>query len=460
MIKVAVPKICLDEQHYILDVLLSEFLGLSFQVEHYDCDVIEITVLGFEEKLTLDTSFFQLADRAWLRPESMPSLPLMQWVPGDDGVDAILVKKELPILYGKKGLIKKGKHWHLNLDIFGSAFFMLSRYEEFIEQKRDHHSRFPASASIAYKAQFLDRPIVNEYLEVLWFSFSSLWPFLQRKVRKPQNFITCDTDWPFNPAYYFFKPMIRLVGISLIKRYDLVKAFKVFYKFILSKLGVQIEDEFRENISWMMDVNEKAKNKVAFYFITYNTSPLDNIENINSLRMRLLFREILSRGHEIGVHPGYNTYDNPINFDKTVNELKALLEEESVQQSIIGGRQHYLRWDFSITPYLWEKNNLDYDSTLGFADRAGFRCGICYEFTMFDILNRKPFNLKQRPLVVMECTVIASCYEGLGHSEKSLARFNLLKKRSRMFNGDFTLLWHNNFFEHCKDKEFYEELIQ
>lgn len=43
MLKIKIPKLCLNEQHYALDILLGEFLGLVFEVESYEGDVIEIT---------------------------------------------------------------------------------------------------------------------------------------------------------------------------------------------------------------------------------------------------------------------------------------------------------------------------------------------------------------------------------------------------------------------------------
>ena len=101
-----------------------------------------------------------------------------------------------------------------------------------------------------------------------------------------------------------------------------------------------------------------------------------------------------------------------------------------------------------------------YDSTLSFADKTGFRCGVCYEFTMYDLLNRKLFTLKQRPLIVMECTIIASRYEGLGYTEQAMQRFAYFKKVNHQFNGTFNLLWHNSHFENTQDKQFYKELIQ
>ena len=119
-----------------------------------------------------------------------------------------------------------------------------------------------------------------------------------------------------------------------------------------------------------------------------------------------------------------------------------------------------MRWDTAQTPHLWEENGLAYDSTLSFADKTGFRCGVCYEFTMYDLVNRRPFKLKQRPLIVMECTIIAPRYEGLGYSEQAMQRFAYFKKVSHQFNGIFNLLWHNSHFENAQDKQFYKELIQ
>lgn len=467
MLKIKIANLCQNEQRYALDILLGEFLGLAFEVESYNGDVIEITRPGGDNsaKLTLDASFFQQAHQAWLKPESMPVLPLATWTPTDDGINANLVEPSIPVLYGQPypdgqpGLVKNGEHLHLNFDIFGSAFFMLSRYEELITKDRDNHDRFPATASVAYKAGFLGRPIVNEYLEILWACLHQLWPDLERKKRKASNFITCDTDWPFDPAVCSLKSAIKKAARLLIKDKKPIASFQAGLNYLAAKLGLKVKDNYRDSISWMMDVNEAAGNRVAFYFITHNTSKLDTAEDFDSPRMRALFREIASRGHEIGIHPGYETYNNPENFTKTVNELKRVLKEVRIAQDSIGGRQHFLRWDTVQTPHLWEKSGLAYDSTLSFADKTGFRCGVCYEYTMYDLLNRKPFKLKQRPLIVMECTIIAPRYEGLGYTKQALQHFSYFKKVCHQFNGTFNLLWHNCHLGK-PDKEFYNKLIK
>lgn len=130
--KVFIPSICLNEQNYILDVMLGEFLGLSFDVvEHQDSN-IKITQSGSNNFLTLNTDFFQQAHKSWLKESSMPQLPLVNWNLQADGIDVVSVEESLPVLFGQPSLIQNPQHWHLSLDVFGSAFFMLSRYEELV----------------------------------------------------------------------------------------------------------------------------------------------------------------------------------------------------------------------------------------------------------------------------------------------------------------------------------------
>lgn len=85
-----------------------------------------------------------------------------------------------------------------------------------------------------------------------------------------------------------------------------------------------------------MDVNELEGSKVSFYFITHSTSRLDTPENFDSPRMREIFREVYRHGHEIGIHPSYNTFNHPENFNKTVAEFKRILDSESLSYEALG----------------------------------------------------------------------------------------------------------------------------
>ena len=113
---------------------------------------------------------------AW--DDSLPNQPLETFDLSQVPVDIACVNHIIPIIYGSR--LDSGNYIDvqdskvkLGLDIFGSAFFMLTRYEEFVKSVKDEHERFPARASLAYREGFLMRPIVNEYLEILWWSIRS-----------------------------------------------------------------------------------------------------------------------------------------------------------------------------------------------------------------------------------------------------------------------------------------------
>jgi len=82
------------------------------------------------------------------------------------------------------------------------------------------------------------------------------------------------------------------------------------------------------------------------------TPKLDNRVSLDDPRLRASLREIHARGHEIGFHPGYNTYRHPEAMARSVATLRRVLEEEGIDQPQLGGRQHYLRWETHTTARL------------------------------------------------------------------------------------------------------------
>ena len=103
----------------------------------------------------------------------------------------------------------------------------------------------------------------------------------------------------------------------------------------------------------------------------------------------------------------------------------------------------------------WANAGMDYDSSLGYADHAGFRCGTCYEYPAFDAVRQEQLRLRIRPLVVMECSVIDKAYAGLGVTEDAANLINTLKERCVSVNGVFTLLWHNSYLQKRELKNLY-----
>lgn len=120
---------------------------------------------------------------------------------------------------------------------------------------------------------------------------------------------------------------------------------------------------------------------------------------------------------------------------------------------------HYLRWQQPITMRGWDHAGMDYDSTLGYADKPGFRCGTCFEYPAFDPEGQQQLRLRLRPLIVMEGTIIAKQYLNLGVGRNAEERIIRLKKRCQAVNGSFTILWHNSTLRAVSLKKMYSRVL-
>ena len=136
------------------------------------------------------------------------------------------------------------------------------------------------------------------------------------------------------------------------------------------------------------------------------------------------------------------------------------MQDTGISQEVLGGRQHFLRWSSPVTARNLQAAGIFYDSTLSFADHAGFRCGVCYEYPLYDVLERKEIDLIERPLVVMEKTVFDKEYMGHSCGPDGLNVLEKLKENCYRFDGDFTILWHNNQFPDSQAMEVYQTIIQ
>jgi peptidoglycan/xylan/chitin deacetylase (PgdA/CDA1 family) len=450
------------ERTYILTILLSEFLGLSWQhqVSNARGDT-QVRLSGYEGEIFISDFFFNQMESHWLHSQSLPTLPLLMWDTRLLSPSISLVDPMVPIIYGNTNLtsIIDGSTIRLPIDIFGSAFFMLTRYEEAVISHRDNHDRFPTTASLAYQAGFLHRPIIDEYVEILWAAIHQLWPGLQRRSRQPRTLVSCDVDNPYEAYTKSWKKMGRRLVRDILKRRDLSAVMQTLDNRRRTLKGDYSIDPMN-TFDWMMETNEKAGNRLAFYFLVNNTVPdLDGHYSIHELRIRQLMRRIHERGHEIGLHGSYGTYRNGPQLKQESEILRGVLEEERINQPLIGVRQHYLRWSVDETPYHHNAAGLAYDTTLSYADHAGFRCGTCHEYPLYDLHQRHPLRLQERPLIIMECSVLSERYMGLGYSDMTLTLMRSYKETCHRFSGDFTLLWHNSYFGNQEARRFYRELV-
>jgi hypothetical protein len=169
--------------------------------------------------------------------------------------------------------------------------------------------------------------------------------------------------------------------------------------------------------------------------------------------------DIHSRGHEIGYHASIDTYQDAALIRKEVALLRGACEQIGAKQAPHGSRQHYLRIQVPVTIRHLAQAGIAYDTTLGYADHAGFRCGTCWEHPFYDLQERRLAGIVERPLVVMDCSITDDQYMGLGVGEEALETMVELAGACRRVSGDFTLLWHNTRLILPSQRQLFEGLL-
>ncbi len=444
----------------MLNIVLGEFLGLNWTHIPSDCPDVRISTAGGNHAVILPDTLFSFPDEKWLSPTSVPKGPLEQWDGRKFETDIELVAPDVPILFGAcAGMGSDAANIVLPIDIFGSAFFMLTRYEEVAAPVFDAHQRFPAVASLAHKAGFLDRPIVDEYVEILWAVLRRLWPSLERKKRVGRIRVTCDVDRPFDPSLRSLGSLARVLAGDVLKRRSATLALERVSRYRGYRVGDHRADPFH-TFDWYVSICERAGLAAAFYFIPDRSDlRMDCAYEVFDRPIIALIERLHAAGHEIGTHGSYGTFRDPKQIVKERERLIAAIGRTGRSIEIAGNRQHYLRWDARETADHLDAAGYDYDTTGSFADRPGFRYGTARPFPMWSWRRKQSMRIVQRPLIVMECSVIDGAYLGLGYMPEAYELMSRLKSRSLRFGGDFTLLWHNSHFMRGEDRAWFSELV-
>ena len=341
-------------------------------------------------------------------------------------------------------LIEVTEEGHVvHFDIPGLVYWMLTRLEEVGRNDLDDHGRFPAVASHAFKHHYLDRPIVDEWLIVLGQVMQRQWPRLVLKRHEFNVALSHDVDRPSRYGFRNPKKLLRAIAGDVFLRHKPKALLIAPWVRLNTKTRLHSLDPYN-TFEWIMDQSEEHGIRSAFYFLCgcANTDFGPDYE-IGHPATRSLIRRIYERGHEVGLHPTYDTYKNPVKLRSEAQCLKEVCEQEGVLQQEWGGRMHYLRWEQPTTLMCWEDAGMAYDSTMGYADNAGFRCGTCHEYVAFNPVEDRALSLRVRPLICMEASVLSEKYMGF-RGEKAFSVFSDLKEKCKNVGGCFTLLWHNS----------------
>jgi hypothetical protein len=447
------------ERRYVLNVVLADWLGLDWRLRIEDRPDVRIRISEHSTRRVLMPDVLLATPRErWLTASSLPRTPI-QFATVGHHCDAFVPGDRLPVLYGSTAsapeLIAFGSEGaQLRVDVFGSAFFMLTRYEELALPAHDRYGRFPASSSIAARGGFLGIPIVDAYVELLWTALQRIWPGLRRRSRAYRVALSHDVDIvPMTLG----QPTGNALQIARdIRGCDLRMARRRAGCIADGTRGDRLNDPC-DTFDFLMDASERNGLGSAFYFLSRLKPGLrDGNYRIDHPGIRSLIRHIHDRGHEIGFHASFNTFRDAALTNTEFRRLREVAQGQGVETGQWGGRQHYLRWANPVTWRNWDDAGLHYDATVGFAEQVGFRAGTCHPYRVFDLERRRPLKLREHPFHVMDVTLFE--YMALD-PEAAFKQVLDIARQCRRFRGSLGLLWHNGTLPTPQRKAWYESMV-
>jgi hypothetical protein len=150
--------------------------------------------------------------------------------------------------------------------------------------------------------------------------------------------------------------------------------------------------------------------------------------------------DILNYDCEIGLHTGFDCYNDP----EKIREEKEKLEKASGTK-VVGVRNHLYRFQLPRTWNVLSQVGFSYDSTLGYYNMIGFRNGTCHPFKPFDLTNNTTIDILEIAPCIVDVTLFS--YMRRDANEAWMYIKNLMDTAEAL-RGVVTVLWHNWTFSY------------
>jgi len=111
-----------------------------------------------------------------------------------------------------------------------------------------------------------------------------------------------------------------------------------------------------------------------------------------------------------------------------------------------------LHFSFSNTIGILEEIGVKYDSTLGYQDLIGFRCGTGHNYYLYNFHKDRQSKVQEIPLVVMDGPLLMEANYNVDKAEKII--FDFMKQNNKFTK--ITFNFHNSTFDEvvCDSKKF------
>jgi len=392
---------------YIVDIILGEILGLTWEV------VTDRRKLG--KNPVINYSSENISGAFTINPN-----PLLFEKGISERDISISDWKDLPIFF------QTSPDSDLPFDIFAASFFLITRYEEYLEFQPDEYGRFGASSSLGFKNGFLGIPVVDlwakEFARMLIRKFQAL--VFRRNEYKA--LLTIDADEPF---FYRGKSLFSNLG-------GFIHDIAASTGHVSDRYGclTRGEKDPYDVFDYIIENIDKNNTDVRFFFPTGDHSEFDKNPSWKNVEYEKLINRIADK-FRIGIHPSFRAADNPSMVKTEVIRLKSILKKD-----ILLSRFHYLKLRMPDSYRNIINAGISEDYSMGYPEEPGFRAGIARPFYFYDVIEDRPSTLRIVPFQIMDVTLLQ--YKSLVPAASNEVILKIINE-SKKVGGMFVSIWHN-----------------
>ena len=347
-------------------------------------------------------------------------------------------ENEIPIFFQSQSKAS------MSFDIFSASFYLVSRYEEYLPFVKDIHQRFQAENSLAYKNDFLQKPVINIWAKILVNKITQKYPNLEVIYPAYKYISTIDID---NAFYYLEKGFVRsLAGFF-------TSLFSFDFNGIQQRFAVLLgrEKDPYDSYDEQLKLQKEYDLEVIYFILLGDYGINDKNISFTKRKFQLLIKRLADYA-SIGIHPSYGSNTN---FSKLPKEIKRL--EGITKREVTKSRQHFLKLTLPETYNQLSDLGIIEDYTMGYASAIGFRASICSAFTFYNLDIETILPIKIHPFAVMDATLL---YYLKLSPQASLLQISSLIEEIKNVNGTFMSLWHNDTFSNYNQWEGWQSVYK
>lgn len=287
------------------------------------------------------------------------------------------------------------KYYDFEVDIFETIFFLISRMEEWFPERDalDEHKRLHSDKHFLIKAGLNETPVVD----ILVYHFFETLGLEPVKTLSSYS-LTHDVD-----VIRKFPSWLKIIKSYANIIFYRPKKLRTLYRqstTLLSLWQKKTKDPF-DTFHWLLNPSSEKITSKLIYFLSGGKTKYENFFSIRSKEASDIITIAVESGYTIGIHPSYNSGNS---LQMTSQELARL--EDTVGHKIFDSRQHFLRFFFPDTPHILDNLNLKSDSSLGYSNKIGFRCGTGFPYHLYDFSKESPFKFVEIPMIVMDMALV------------------------------------------------------